>query len=72
MIPAEIIEKKRDGKHLNSNEIKWFIDNIVKNTDPASVKAIPEITQVNGKEKHTTIGIKKFIRFCKNLFLLEP
>ena len=31
MIPAEIIEKKRDGKHLNSNEIKWFIDNIVNN-----------------------------------------
>ena len=31
MIPAEIIEKKRDGKHLNSNEIKWFIDNVVEN-----------------------------------------
>ena len=31
MIPAEIIEKKRDGKNLNPNEIKWFIDNIVKN-----------------------------------------
>ena len=31
MIPAEIIEKKRDGKNLKSNEIKWFIDNIVKN-----------------------------------------
>ena len=30
MIPAEIIEKKRDGKNLKSNEIKWFIDNIVK------------------------------------------
>ena len=31
MIPAEIIEKKRDGKQLNRNEIKWFIDNIVTN-----------------------------------------
>ena len=31
MIPAEIIEKKRDGKNLKPNEIKWFIDNIVKN-----------------------------------------
>ena len=31
MIPAEIIEKKRDGKNLNPNEIKWFIDNTVKN-----------------------------------------
>ncbi len=31
MIPAEIIEKKRDGKNLKSNEIKWFIGNIVKN-----------------------------------------
>ena len=31
MIPAEIIEKKRDGKHLNHNEIKWFINNTVKN-----------------------------------------
>ena len=31
MIPSEIIEKKRDGKHLNSNEINWFVDNIVKN-----------------------------------------
>ena len=31
MIPAEIIERKRDGKNLNRNEIKWFIDNIVKN-----------------------------------------
>ena len=31
MIPAEIIEKKRDGKHLNSREIKWFIDNVVNN-----------------------------------------
>ena len=31
MIPAEIIEKKRDGKNLNPNEIKWFINNIIKN-----------------------------------------
>ena len=31
MIPAEIIEKKRDGKHLNPNEINWFIENIVNN-----------------------------------------
>ena len=31
MITAEIIEKKRDGKHLNRNEIKWFINNIVNN-----------------------------------------
>ena len=31
MIPAKIIEKKRDGKHLNPNEIKWFINNTVKN-----------------------------------------
>ena len=31
MIPAEIIEKKRDGKHLNPNEIKWFINNVVNN-----------------------------------------
>ena len=31
MIPAEIIEKKRDGKHLNPKEIKWFIKNIVNN-----------------------------------------
>ena len=37
MIPAEIIEKKRDGKHLNPNEIKWFIDSIV--TTNNSIKA---------------------------------
>ena len=36
MIPAEIIEKKRDGKHLNPNEIKWFIDNIVNNNIDSS------------------------------------
>ena len=31
MIPAEIIEKKRDGKSLKPNEIKWFIDNTINN-----------------------------------------
>ena len=36
MIPAEIIEKKRDGKHLNPKEIKWFIDNIVNNNIDSS------------------------------------
>ncbi len=41
MIPAEIIEKKRDGNHLNPNEIKWFIDNIVNNKiDPSQLSAL--------------------------------
>ncbi len=41
MIPAEIIEKKRDGKHLNSNEIKWFINNVVKNKiDKSQISAL--------------------------------
>jgi len=31
MIPSEIIEKKRDGKNLNQNEIKWFIEGFVNN-----------------------------------------
>ncbi len=31
MIPAEIIEKKRDGKSLKPNEIKWFIENTINN-----------------------------------------
>ena len=26
MIPAEIIEKKRDGYELSAQEINWFID----------------------------------------------
>ena len=41
MIPAEIIEKKRDGKNLNPNEIKWFIDNTVKNNiDTSQLSAL--------------------------------
>ena len=41
MIPAEIIEKKRDGKHLNPKEIKWFIDNTVKNNiDKSQLSAL--------------------------------
>ena len=41
MIPAEIIEKKRDGKHLNPNEIRWFIDNTVKNNiDKSQLSAL--------------------------------
>ena len=41
MIPAEIIEKKRDGKNLNPNEIKWFIDNTVKNNiDKSQLSAL--------------------------------
>ena len=31
MIPSEIIEKKRDGKNLSQNEIKWFIEGLVNN-----------------------------------------
>jgi len=31
MIPSEIIEKKRDGKNLSPNEIKWFIESLVNN-----------------------------------------
>ena len=31
MIPSEIIEKKRDGKNLSQNEIKWFIECLVNN-----------------------------------------
>ena len=41
MIPAEIIEKKLDGKHLNPSEIKWFIDNTVKNNiDKSQLSAL--------------------------------
>ena len=41
MIPAEIIEKKRDGKNLKPNEIKWFIDNIVNNkVDSSQLSAL--------------------------------
>ena len=41
MIPAEIIEKKRDGKNLKPNEIKWFIDNTVKNNiDKSQLSAL--------------------------------
>ena len=29
MIPAELIEKKRDGIELTSKEIDWFIDNVM-------------------------------------------
>ena len=31
MIPAEIIEKKRDGKILDAKEIEWFIENVTTN-----------------------------------------
>ena len=31
MIPAEIIEKKRDGYELTAQEINWFIDSVIKN-----------------------------------------
>ena len=31
MIPAEIIEKKRDGYELTTQEIKWFIEGVIKN-----------------------------------------
>jgi len=29
MIPAELIEKKRDGIELNFEEIDWFIHNVM-------------------------------------------
>ena len=31
MIPAEIIEKKRDGYELTTQEINWFIEGVIKN-----------------------------------------
>ena len=30
MIPAEIIEKKRDGFELTSKELNWFINGVIK------------------------------------------
>ena len=35
------MKKKRDGKHLNPNEIRWFIDNTVKNNiDKSQLSAL--------------------------------
>ena len=31
MIPAEIIEKKRDGYELTAQEINWFVEGVIKN-----------------------------------------
>ena len=66
-IEANAEEKDEINKYKFVLYLFWIYfarkikDNIVKNTDPASVKAIPAIIQVNGKEKLTTVGTKKFI-----------
>ena len=31
LLKSEIIEKKRDGKNLSPNEIKWFIESLINN-----------------------------------------
>ena len=31
MIPAKLIEKKRDGFELNAEEIEWFVEGTVEN-----------------------------------------
>ena len=41
MIPAELIEKKRDGIELSPEEIDWFIHNVMnKKIDDCQLSAL--------------------------------
>ena len=58
MIPSEIIEKKRDGISLNRNEIKWFINSLIKNQiDTAQLSALLMAIYFKGMNDEETFSL---------------
>ena len=58
MIPSEIIEKKRDGKNLSQNEIKWFIEGIVNNRiDNSQLSALLMAIYFRGMDDKEMFGL---------------
>ena len=55
MIPAELIEKKRDGVELTLEEINWFIDNVMKDKiDDCQLSALLMSIYFNGMTDNET------------------
>ena len=64
MIPAELIEKKRDGIELTPGEIDWFIHNVMNKTiDDCQLSALLMSIYFNGmtdKETKSLIDSSTF------------
>ena len=55
MIPAELIEKKRDGIELNFEEIDWFIHNVMnEKIDDCQLSALLMSIYFNGMTDNET------------------
>ena len=55
MIPAELIEKKRDGIELATHEIDWFINNVMnEKMDDCQVSAFLMSIYFNGMSNAET------------------
>lgn len=58
----KIIEKKRDGKKLNEEEIKFFIEKIVKGEVPDyQISAFLMASYINGLSKEETLYLTKYM-----------
>ena len=58
MIPAELIEKKRDGIELTPGEIDWFIHNVINETiDDSQLSALLMSIYFNGMTDNETTSL---------------
>ena len=58
MIPAELIEKKRDGIELTPGEIGWFIHNVTNETiDDCQLSALLMSIYFNGMTDNETTSL---------------
>ncbi len=60
MIPAKLIEKKRDGFELSSEEIEWFVKGTVENKiDDCQLSALLMSIYFNGMSDSETFSLVK-------------
>lgn len=58
MIPAKLIEKKRDGFELNTQEIEWFVEGTIKNKiDDCQLSAMLMAIYFNGMSDSETFSL---------------
>ena len=58
MIPAKLIEKKRDGFELSEEEIEWFVEGTVKNKiDDCQLSAMLMAIYFNGMSDSETFSL---------------
>ena len=58
MIPAKLIEKKRDGFELSTEEIEWFVEGAVKNKiDDCQLSAMLMAIYFNGMSDSETFSL---------------